>query len=173
MPLNIEIKAYCHQPDRVRQYLLEQGVDFKGLDVQTDTYFEVPHGRLKLRQGNIENNLIAYQRDNLQGPKSSSFQLAPVTDSAALLQVLQHTLGIKVVVKKQREIYCLSNVKFHIDHIEGLGHFVEIEAGNLLANHLTAEHLQEQCNFYMEALKIAPGDCCTHSYSDMLLGAQQ
>ena len=52
--LNIEIKAQCDQPDRIRNILREHHADFKGTDRQIDTYFEVPEGRLKLRQGTIE-----------------------------------------------------------------------------------------------------------------------
>ena len=63
--LNIEIKARCTDSRFIRDYLLSRGADFKGTDHQTDTYFNVPHGRLKLREGNIENNLIFYIRPDL------------------------------------------------------------------------------------------------------------
>jgi adenylate cyclase class IV len=56
--LNVEIKAVCSDPTSVRRYLIENGADFRGHDNQSDTYFNVPNGRLKLREGNIENNLI-------------------------------------------------------------------------------------------------------------------
>ena len=57
---NIEIKARCAQPEKATQILRRKGADFKGLDHQTDTYYKVPKGRLKLRRGNIENTLIFY-----------------------------------------------------------------------------------------------------------------
>ena len=57
---NIEIKACCAAPEEIREVLAEQGADFKGIDHQTDIYYKVPKGRLKLRQGNIENSLIFY-----------------------------------------------------------------------------------------------------------------
>lgn len=165
--INIEIKARVKNPDHIRQYLQLQGADFKGVDKQTDTYFQVPQGRLKLRQGNIENNLIFYQRSDQAGPKQSSFNLVPVAESEGMQKLLTDALGIKTVVRKQREIYYIHNVKFHLDIVEGLGSFVEIEAGNKLMN-LPVEKLREQCESYMKAFQIAEEDLLEGSYSDML-----
>lgn len=166
--INIEIKARVNDPAFVRGYLVKAGADYKGTDVQTDTYFNVPAGRLKLRQGNIENNLIYYNRPNQQGPKQSDFMLSPVPDGDGLKSILTRALGIKVAVTKKREIYYINNIKFHIDELEGLGSFVEIEAGNKLAD-LSVEQLQEQCRFYMQEFGINEEDLLSHSYSDMLL----
>jgi adenylate cyclase, class 2 len=168
--LNIEIKARCPKPGTVKEILEKEGADFKGIDRQTDTYFNVPNGRLKLREGNIENNLIFYTRHNQAGPKSSDFILTTVADAAALKASLSAALGVKVVVAKLRHIYYLKNVKFHVDEVEGLGHFAEIEAGNISWPEATREQLEAQCNHYMHLLGIAPGHLLTHSYSDMLLG---
>ena len=104
------------------------------MDEQTDTYFNVPNGRLKLREGNIENNLIFYERTNQAGPRILIFNLVKVEDAEGLKEALTKSNGIKVVVKKRREIYYINNVKFHIDEVPGLGSFVEIEAGNILAD---------------------------------------
>ncbi|MBL7709922.1 MAG: hypothetical protein JNJ86_12680, partial [Chitinophagaceae bacterium] len=65
--LNVEIKARCADASFIRNYLLNQGAEFKGTDLQTDTYFNVTNGRLKLREGNIENALIWYERTNQAG----------------------------------------------------------------------------------------------------------
>ncbi len=90
---------------------------------------------MKLREGNIENNLIFYERTNQAGPKNSHFNLVKIEDAKGLKEVLRKSIGIKVIVKKKREIYYINNVKFHIDEVPGLGSFVEIEAGNILADH--------------------------------------
>lgn len=165
--LNIEIKASCADPDQVRRYLQEHNALFKGVDHQVDTYFQTSYGRLKLREGRIENNLIYYLRDDQAGPKSSHFNLVKSEDPAGLKEVLSKSMGIKVVVRKKREIYYIDNVKFHIDDVEGLGSFIEIEAGNLLAD-LSREQLQEQCDHYIKALGIREVDMLDRSYSDML-----
>lgn len=166
--LNIEIKARSSKSGDIRQWLLNNGAEYKGLDHQVDTYFKVAEGRLKLREGNIENNLIFYQRDNQAGPKSSHFELMPVTDPAKLKTILAKSIGVKVVVDKKREIYYINNVKFHIDEVQGLGSFVEIEAGNIISD-LSKEELLQQCEYYMQQFGIEESDLLTHSYSDMLL----
>ncbi len=166
--LNVEIKASCSHPEHIRQYLIENGAEFRGTDEQTDTYFNTPKGRLKLREGNIENNLIYYERDDLAGPKSSHFNLVKISDATAMKETLTRCLGIKVIVKKKREIYYIRNVKFHLDEIAGLGSFVEIEAGNLLAP-ILPEELKEQCDYYLTQFGIDHADLIKTSYSDMLL----
>lgn len=166
--LNVEIKAKSNNPTFVREYLLSHNAEFKGTDNQTDTYFNVPNGRLKLREGNIENSLIYYERTNQAGPKQSHFQLVKVEDATGLKEALIKANGLKVVVEKKREIYYIQNVKFHIDEVPGLGSFVEIEAGNILAD-LTKEELQQQCNFYLKEFGIQEADLIEVSYSDMLL----
>jgi len=165
--INIEIKARTEQQEHIRTYLLANDAIFKGTDIQTDTYFNVPDGRLKLRTGNIENNLIYYRRPDLQGPRQSDFQLVAVQDANALKNMLTTALGIKTTVVKKREIYFIENVKFHLDELEGLGRFVEIEASNK-THPLPVEKLREQCDFYMIAFDIKNEDLITGSYSDMV-----
>ncbi|MFM9910654.1 MAG: hypothetical protein ACKVOW_14975 [Chitinophagaceae bacterium] len=96
--INIEIKARTKNAKYIRQYLLDNKADFLGMDEQTDTYFNVPNGRLKLREGNIENNLIFYSRNNQKGPKQSDFNLLPVSQPLVLKEILTIALGKKVVV---------------------------------------------------------------------------
>ena len=164
--LNVEIKARAKDPNHIRNYLQSNAATFKGVDEQTDTYFLVANGRLKLREGNIENNLIYYERDNIAGPKKSHFNLIKIEDAAGLKEVLTKSCGIKTIVTKRREIYYLENVKFHIDEVPGLGAFVEIEAGNVLADR-NEEQLRDQCEFYLRQFGISDRDLLTSSYSDM------
>ncbi len=166
--LNVEIKAKCLDSSFVRNCLLAKEANFIGLDEQTDTYFKVPNGRLKLREGTIENNLIYYERTDQAGPKNSHFDLLIVEDASRLKEMLANSIGIKIVVKKSREIWYIKNVKFHIDEVPGLGSFVEIEAGNILAD-LSQAQLKAQCDFYKAELGIRDDDLLDASYSDMLL----
>jgi len=166
--LNIEIKARCQNLDRIRQLLKSRSADAKGVDHQVDTYFNVPAGRLKLRQGNIENELIFYQRNNQAGPKRSDVSIAPVEPNSPLKDVLSKVLGVLVVVDKQREIYFIDNVKILLDTVVGLGTFVEIEAIDSDGSR-TAGQLQAQCNEYMKLFEINPADLVAVSYSDLLL----
>ncbi len=167
--INIEIKAKCFHPEKVEAFLLGEGARYVGLDHQKDSYFNVPEGRLKLRQGNIEQSLIFYNRPDQEGPKQSDFCLSKVTDGTAMEEVLSKALGVKVVVAKKRKIFFIDNVKFHLDEVPGLGSFVEIEAGNLTDPSKTVEDLKKQCDFYMEAFMVSEKELIHHSYSDMLL----
>ena len=82
----------------------------------------------QLREGTIENALIYYERENQAEPKQSNVIVTQTRPDSTLKALLSHALGILVVVEKQREIYFIDNVKFHIDAVNGLGHFIEIEA---------------------------------------------
>jgi len=164
----VEIKAHCSDPERIRVYLQSKNADFRGIDHQTDTYFRIPRGRLKLREGTLENALIYYERENQAAPKRSNVMLTQTRPDSTLKALLSHALGILVVVEKQREIYFLDNVKFHIDAVNGLGHFIEIEAIDQ-ERILGTEQLLSQCQFFREALLITQQDLIAVSYSDLLL----
>ena len=166
--LNIEIKARCPNPEFVREVLWQENAIFKGIDHQTDTYFNCKYGRLKLREGNIENHLIHYDREDIDGPKKSLVTLYRPEPQSNLKEILTKSMGIFVIVKKKREIYFIENVKFHIDIVENLGSFVEIEAIDSNGN-FDANQLKRQCETYMELFEIKNEDLINCSYSDMLL----
>jgi adenylate cyclase class 2 len=168
MHLNVEIKAHSNDIDAIREWLISNNADYKGLDKQTDTYFNVANGRLKLRQGNIENALIHYKRENQAEPKDSQVTMTHVENDEMLKQVLRKACGVLVEVIKKREIYFIDNVKFHIDDVPGLGNFVEIEAIDTTGE-IGKERLLEQCGYYMKMLSIKNDDLASLSYSDMLL----
>lgn len=168
MPLNVEIKAWCHNPEKAERLLLSAQPEFIGTDHQIDTYFFVPEGRLKLREGNIENALIFYHRQNQAAAKTSDVILYQAGGDPALKQILSAALGIQVIVDKHRKIYFVENVKFHFDTVEQLGSFVEIEAIDREGN-ISVEKLHEQCAHFTSLLDIRPEDLIASSYSDMLL----
>lgn len=169
--INSEIKAKCDNHAKIRDYSVSHGADFKGTDHQIDTYFAVSKGRLKLREGSIENNLIFYERNDNAGPKQSAITFSPIEKGSSIRAVLEKALGVRIVVDKHREIYFIGNVKFHLDKVEGLGMFMEIEAidwdGKIGAN-----KLREQCEYYAKELGIAKTDLVVGSYSDLLLQTQ-
>ncbi len=167
--INVEIKAKCFHPEKVEAFLLNNNALFQGTDLQKDTYFNILDGRLKLRQGNIENNLIFYKRNNQKGPKQSNFSLIPVSEPQQMESILTEALGIKVIVEKKRKIYYLNNIKVHIDEVPGLGCFVEIEAGNRLNPEICLEELHRQCAELMHHFDIKEEELIENSYSDMLL----
>jgi predicted adenylyl cyclase CyaB len=165
--INLEIKARCTDPGRVRCVLRSRNARIAGTDHQIDTYFRVQEGRLKLREGTIENALIYYQRPNQGGPKTSNVLLHKLEPNSGLKAILTEVLGVLAVVDKQREIYYVDNVKIHIDSLHSLGNFVEIEAAG--DEKSDREKLRAQCEEFMRIFGVAPSDLLEHSYSDMIL----
>lgn len=165
---NFEFKARAADLEILEKKLLELNPRYIGEDNQVDTYFNVTIGRLKIREGNIENALIHYMRPNTEGAKPSEVLLFKYTPDQALKDILTKTLGVKVVVRKQRKIYFIKNVKFHFDKVMNLGNFVEVEAIDDKGTFETHE-LQKQCLDYATFLDIQKPDFVAESYSDMLL----
>lgn len=169
--LNFEFKARTNNLNELENRLLELNPKFIGEDHQTDTYFIVSKGRLKLREGNIENSLIYYERPDIAGAKQSNVLLYQHKPDQALKDILTQTLGIKVVVEKTRKIYFIDYVKFHFDTVEGLGTFVEVEAIDKTGE-IGLSELQRQCSHYADFFNIEPEDFISQSYSDLILEMQ-
>jgi adenylate cyclase, class 2 len=166
--INVEIKARCNDHERIRRELSARNADFAGKDHQVDTYFNSGSGRLKWREGNIEHNLIYYQRPDQEGPKASHCLLYKTEKATHLKDILEHALGVMVVVDKEREIYFIDNIKIHLDRVKGLGTFLEIEAQSE-AGGLAEETLERQCRQLMGELGIRNEDLMADSYSDLLM----
>lgn len=165
---NIEIKARSNDHPEIRKILKDNHAEFIGTDHQVDTYFKVNLGRLKLREGEIENHLIHYQRENQTGPKQSDVTLFKSNPGSSLKDILIKALGVLIIVDKTREIYFIDNVKFHLDSVKDLGSFVEIEAIDKSGT-IGKDMLYEQCRFYLNLFNISEEDLIPDSYSDMLI----
>ncbi|MFD2245157.1 class IV adenylate cyclase [Pontibacter ruber] len=167
MYLDITIKARCYNPAKVESILLEHGAQYVGLDVQTDTYYEADYGKLKHRQGNIENVLIHYNRKSGGGTKQTEVLLYLKHPGAETINQICGSQKVLAQVKKLRKIFFIGNVKFHIDYLEELGHFVEIEAIDLDGS-LGLDMLNQQCHYYKELLQIEEDDLVTSAYTDLI-----
>jgi adenylate cyclase, class 2 len=174
--INVEIKARTssERNELAREYLKNKSpkhcTSFVGTDHQVDTYFNVKNGRLKVRQGCIENALVAYSRDNQSGPKISKYYLSRFDDVHAkeICEALTVSLGVLAVVEKYREIYYVNNVKIHLDNVPDLGFFLEIEARDEKEEFgLQALHVQTRC--FIKEFGITEKDLISMSYSDMIL----
>lgn len=168
---NSEFKAKVAEIESYEQQLATLNPVFQGMDHQVDTYFHVPHGRLKLREGNIENALINYDRENISGSKESHIILYQHQPDPALKQILTKQFGVKVVVDKKRKIYFIGNVKFHFDRVEGLGTFLEVEAIDS-EEAVIMEELKKQCDTYFDFFGLSEDNLVDRSYSDLILELQ-
>ncbi len=163
---NIEIKAKCNNTEEIRHFLRRKGKSI-GIDRQIDTYFNVPSGRLKLREGKIENALIYYERSNIRGPKKSKIIVANLQHMPEIKEILKKLFGIFAVVDKKREIYFIDNVKFHLDIVKGLGSFIEVEAIDKDRS-IGFLRLKKQCEYYTTLFGIKKEDMIDKSYSDLV-----
>jgi len=157
---NLEIKARDADPRRSLELALELGAEDRGEIAQRDTYFGGVGGRLKLREqtpGDTE--LIQYRRRDEAGPRTSEFRVVAVGQAEPLREALDAALGTLVVVEKSRRLLLWEGVRIHLDEVEGLGSFVELEAPG------EGERLSD----LRTKLDIGDGDLVAGSYSDLLL----
>lgn len=167
MANNIEIKARLSDPDRAHALAERLSGAKATLIEQEDAFFPTPRGRLKLRRfGDGRGELIAYSRPDLPGPKRSEYHIYPTEDPQSLLRALKDSLGIRGVIKKRRSLYLVGNTRIHIDDVEGLGHFLELEV--VLQPGQTADEGRAIAGSLMAELGIQPEDLIEGAYIDLL-----
>jgi len=168
MPRNIELKARLASLDAARETARRLATSPPSVERQKDTYFVCRWGRLKLREREgLCAQLVGYSRANDASSKASDYQIVEISDVAALHAALSATLGVLVVVDKHREIFLVDNVRIHLDHVVGLGDFLEFEAV------LGPDHSDDDGRSQLDALSREFGIDSTAlvagSYSDLLL----
>jgi homotetrameric cytidine deaminase len=162
---NVERKARDPEPARSLERALALGAEDRGVIVQRDTYFHVRAGRLKRREEEPgDAHLIAYSRPDAAEVRVSSYRVVPVPDPDGLRAALAETDGVDVVVAKRRRLLLWETVRIHLDEVEGLGSFVELEAVAEAGSDLTRE--QRQVTQLREALQIGDDALREGSYAD-------
>jgi len=164
---NVEIKARCPDLAAMARAAAAAGAVMESTFDQVDTYFNVSTGRLKLRQ--IDGNgqeLIYYRRPDDSSPKLSRYDRIPVAPGQKLDFVLEQALGIKTVVRKRRQLWRLDNLRIHLDEVEGLGTFVELEVQVISGRDVAG--CRAQAASLMNALGIRPTDLLAGSYADLM-----
>ncbi len=167
----MEIKAHCHDPATLRLIALELGAEFIHEERQRDTYFRVPEGRLKLRFIEVESGnhseLIRYYRTNRPGPCLSHYSIKPVRLPWLRRWWLSLRHGLLVEVFKLRDIWLWKSVRIHLDDVQDLGTFVELEA---LVDQIGCEkEAESRCQRLLRSLGISENEMIEHSYSDLLI----
>ncbi len=164
MAENVEIKARCASLARLRETALVSGAVAAGVLEQVDRYFEIDgHRRVKVRSfadGGAE--LIEYDRPEIDGVRLSHYRVTPVGDGFGPFVGREPLL----VVRKRRELLLLDNVRVHLDQVDDLGSFLELEAV------VDEEHDEARCRRQVDELLAAFGlgenDLIRASYSDLL-----
>jgi predicted adenylyl cyclase CyaB len=136
---------------------------------QVDTYFNIPQGRLKLREKEGDERgaeLIFYRRDDISVPKASEYEITEIPEPDETREELKSRFGVRTTVVKNRTVYLIHNARIHLDEVEGLGSFIEIEVvvtpdtSDTLAETLTSDLM---VNFTIDAASLL--DC---SYCDLM-----
>ncbi len=167
--VNVECKARDDDPAATARRCAELGAADQGVLHQRDTYFAGARGRLKLRdQGPDGSQLIAYRRADSAEDSESRYVLATTTEPEAMVEALDAALGTTVAVVKRRRLFTYENVRIHLDEVEGLGSFIELEGvvagdgSDLEATRGRVARLRAELGITDDAL-VAVG------YSDLLL----
>lgn len=169
MPTNIEIKSRVTDPDRMRRSIeAASGGEVATLE-QKDTFFDCAHGRLKLREfGRESGELIFYSRPERAGIKQSEYLIVETADPAKLLAVLTAALNVVGVVIKRRELFMVGQTRVHLDAVDGLGTFVELEV--VLREGQSPDEGRRIARDLMQALQIKDDELIEGSYADLLDG---
>lgn len=171
MPRNIEIKASIERIDDLLPKALaiaDQGpVEIE----QDDTFFRCDAGRLKLRIFSPSaGELIFYRRADQQGPKESFYQLTPTHEPDRLRETLSLAWGQIGRVQKKRTLLLVGRTRIHLDRVQGLGHFLELEV--VLEEDEPLEAGMQEANDLMAQLGVEPSRLIEGAYLDLLLRQQ-
>ena len=140
---------------------------------QRDTYYRVPTGRFKKREAEVDGvaeptEFIRYDRDYRPGPRISRFQILTPEETA---ERFGETLPAPwLVVEKTRELYMADGARVHLDEVDGLGRFLEIELLVTPKNNLARAH--ERLSALRSALAPCLGEPIADGYADLLAAEQ-
>lgn len=167
---NIELKARLSDRDDAEAVCKRISATLHGDIHQIDTYFQVPEGRLKLREKDPgEDELIFYTRPDTAESASSKYDIVPA--SPELKRVLADALGVVAVVDKVRALWLWKNVRIHLDRVNGLGDFIEFEA--VLCDEYDDADGHEKVATLTEAFGLQKTDLIEGSYLDLTLAKQE
>lgn len=166
---NLERKARCPNLSAAAAAAERLGARREGVLEQTDVYFRVPQGRLKLRTiAGQSAVLIWYERPNETTARWSRYHLVPVSEPAVLRAALAAALGERGEVRKRRTLWMWHNVRIHLDEVEGLGTFIEFEA--VMSAGEDDATAQTRLTELGTALGLTAAEDVAGSYADLLLG---
>jgi len=167
MPANIEIKARARDFEEIRSRAEKLSDTVVEVIPQEDIFFNAPQGRLKLRILAPDNaQLIYYTRPDQEGPKRSDYHIAYTPEPDNLKRVLELSYGIRGSVKKTRYLYLVGQTRVHLDDVDELGHFMELEV--VMREEQSDAEGQEIAEGLMASLGVERSDLLEGAYMDML-----
>jgi Asp-tRNA(Asn)/Glu-tRNA(Gln) amidotransferase A subunit family amidase/adenylate cyclase class IV len=167
MARNVEIKARLADPPAVRARAASLATAPAEFLTQIDTFFIVPRGRLKVREfGDGSGELISYNRPDEEGPKTSSYTRCSSADARLLVRTLADVLAVRGTVVKRREVFLVGRTRVHLDDVEQLGTFLELEV--VLRDDEPVEQGQREARDLLRALEIQETDLISGAYIDLI-----
>lgn len=167
MPRNVEIKArlaLLEETAKIARELSDCGPE---VIEQEDVFFPCETGRLKLRIFSPERGeLIYYRRPDQTGPKTSHYQITATSDPAGLREALAAAYGIRAIVRKSRTLFLAGRTRIHLDRVEHLGDFLELEV--VLEDADSVEEGQAEAHDFLSKLGISSEDLVPDAYVDLL-----
>lgn len=166
MPANIEVKARVRDLDSLRQVAERLSDTPCQVIPQQDTFFNCPRGRIKLRELNTQHGqLVYYQRPDLPGPKHSEYSIFETDNPQGLKSILAQAFGVRGVVTKTRYVYLVGQTRIHLDQVQELGTFMELEV--VLQPGQTDADGMAIAQDLMEELGIDQADLIDSAYVDL------
>ena len=167
MPSNIEVKAKVSDLNRLRRTAMQIATGTCQTLYQEDVFFRAPKGRLKLRIfTESSGELIFYERPDSSGSKQSNYQIHGTSKPLELRRLLAAALGETITVKKKREVYMVGQTRIHLDEVDELGTFVELEV--VLSPGQDPEEGRGIASDLMEKLGVNESDLVPCAYADLL-----
>lgn len=168
MPRNIEVKARIESIEDIRPVVEGLATDGPTEIVQADTFFTCGRGMLKLRKFSEDRGvLIHYDREVKHGPKLSSYLISETTEPDVLAGVLERACGIVGQVNKVRTLYMHGRTRIHLDRVQDLGQFLELEV--VLGDGDSTEDGEREAGRLMQRLGLSDPDLVPNAYIDLLL----
>jgi predicted adenylyl cyclase CyaB len=165
---NLEAKFRIDDAALARARAEAIGFSLRATLVQRDTFFAVAHGKLKLREEADSAALIHYRRSREGVLEVSDYEIVPVPDAEPMRAMFSSALGVIAEIRKVRTLLMRRNVRLHLDRLEGLGSFGEIEA--VIAAGGTPEDCRSDLDEILATLEITPGDLISQSYFELVSG---
>lgn len=167
MARNIEIKAYIESVELLLPKAAAIASEGPIEIVQDDTFFTCENGRMKLRAfSEINGELIFYRRANKQGPKESFYVISPTSSPGTLREALSQAYGQVERVQKHRTLFIVGRTRVHLDRVEQLGHFLELEV--VLQEGESPEAGVQEAHDLMARLGVEPSQLIDGAYVDLL-----
>jgi predicted adenylyl cyclase CyaB len=168
MARNVEIKARVENVAALTPRVAALATEGPLEVAQDDTFFHCVTGRLKLRAlANDSGELIFYRRVNQSGPKESFYLRSPTSSPETLRESLSLAYGQIGRIRKYRTLFLVGRTRVHLDRVEGLGHFLELEV--MLVDDEPAEQGIREASELMDKLGIQPGQLIEGAYLDLML----